>query len=149
MWIKKEWNSLNNYKISTSGIGKWNKNMQCSANILSESRTAKLWKVSIWYCLPYIWCSRFGKLKLLGASLPTTKPGEEKKKRCIKTLEGSRIFPVPTLTTFFRLKKWWWKKDTVRGRSFIPLVSSFTVTKSWQARLQTTHRHEWKRIGPR
>jgi len=25
-----------------------------------------------------IWCSRFGKLKLLGASLPTTKPGEEK-----------------------------------------------------------------------
>jgi len=89
-----------------------------------------------------IWCSRFGKLKLLGASLPTTKPGEEKKKRCIKTLEGSRIFPVPTLTTFFRLRKWWWKKDTVRGRSFIPLVSSFTVTKSWQARLQTTHRHE-------
>ena len=65
------------------------------------------------------------------------------KKRCIKTLAGSRIFPVP-------IRKWW-KKDTVPGRSFSPLVSSFTVSysKSWQARLQTTQRHEWKRIGPR
>jgi len=44
MWIKKEWNSLNNYKISTSGIGKWNKNMQCSANIFKWKQDSKALK---------------------------------------------------------------------------------------------------------
>jgi len=48
----------------------------------------------------HIWCSRFGKLKLLGASLPTTKPGEEKKEKVHKNFGREPNFPCANFDHF-------------------------------------------------